>query len=453
MFLEPGRQTFRAQAFDRRAHLGRDQLVLGLRAELGVRHLDRQDAGQAFAGVLAGRRDLLLLGQARALDIAAHDAGQAGAEGRQVSAPIPLRDVVGEAQHRLVVAVVPPQGQVQLDAVLLAANDDDVLQDRGLRLIEVAHEGFDAALIVQHDLDRLRPAMIRQLDDHARVQEGQLAQAVLQRLQVEIDVAEGRDGGEEGDFGAGQQTPLVLAHRRLADDRQRAHGLAALEADAVLLAVAIDDQLQLARQRVHHRRADTVQTARHLVRILVELPAGVQLGHDDLGGGNAFLGVDGGRDAPPVVGHGDRAVLVQGDRHQVGVAGQSLVDGVVHHLIDHVVQARAVVRVADIHAGALAHRVQAFENLDGIGAVLRRGSSLFGHENVGSGSVDGQGRGGPAAARLRGANQRVPKSSIYRKFDGKSEPLSPRRTGRRLPPPRTARVPPAPRTAGARCPS
>jgi hypothetical protein len=54
----------------------------------------------------------------------------------------------------------------------------------------------------------------------------------------------------------------------------------------------------------------------------------------------------------------------------VGVAGQRLVDGVVDHLIDHVVQARAVIGVADIHAGALAHGVQAFENLDGIRAVF-----------------------------------------------------------------------------------
>jgi hypothetical protein len=46
------------------------------------------------------------------------------------------------------------------------------------------------------------------------------------------------------------------------------------------------------------------------------------------------------------------------------VASQRLVDGVVDDLVDHVVQARAVIGVADIHAGALAHRLQALENLD-----------------------------------------------------------------------------------------
>ena len=53
----------------------------------------------------------------------------------------------------------------------------------------------------------------------------------------------------------------------------------------------------------------------------------------------------------------------------VGVAGERLVDGVVDHLVDHVVQARAVVGVADIHARALAHRIEALEDLDGIRAI------------------------------------------------------------------------------------
>src|SRR5690606_1890476 len=80
-------------------------------------------------------------------------------------------------------------------------------------------------------------------------------------------------------------------------------------------------------------------------------------------------------------------VGVENDLDQVGVTGQGLVDGVVDHLIDHVVQARAVVGVANVHAGAFAHRVQALEDLDGIGAVgglfgsvdVARGRGLVGH--------------------------------------------------------------------------
>ena len=59
-----------------------------------------------------------------------------------------------------------------------------------------------------------------------------------------------------------------------------------------------------------------------------------------------------------------RAVGVERHRHLGRMAGERLVDGVVDDLVHHVVQARAVVGVADIHAGALAHRVEALEDLD-----------------------------------------------------------------------------------------
>ena len=68
--------------------------------------------------------DLLALGRAGALGIAVITRVSAAAEGRQVRAPVPLRDVVGEAQHGLVVAVVPPQREVDLDLLALAADDD-----------------------------------------------------------------------------------------------------------------------------------------------------------------------------------------------------------------------------------------------------------------------------------------------------------------------------------------
>jgi hypothetical protein len=117
-----------------------------------------------------------------------------------------------------------------------------------------------------------------------------------------------------------------------------------------------------------------VQTARDLVGVpalirVVEFPAGVKLGHDDLGRGNAFFLVDVDRDAAAVVAHRN-AVIGVDLHHDFGrVTGQRLVDAVVHDLIHHVVQARPIVGVADIHAGALANRLQPLENLDGIGTV------------------------------------------------------------------------------------
>jgi hypothetical protein len=61
---------------------------------------------------------------------------------------------------------------------------------------------------------------------------------------------------------------------------------------------------------------------------------------------------------------------MDGDGDGVRMAGQSLVDAVIHHFIDHVVQARAVISITDIHPGALAHSIQPLENLDRIRAVV-----------------------------------------------------------------------------------
>ena len=142
------------------------------------------------------------------------------------------------------------------------------------------------------------------------------------------------------------------------------------EAHPVLPSVAPDPQVQHLGERIHHRHAHAVKAPGDLVGIAVELPAGMQLGLDDLRRRDALLPVDLCGNAAAVVPHGHRTVHVQGHRNRVAVAGQRLVYGVVDDLVDHVVQAGAVVGVADIHAGALAHGLEASQHLDRIGAVL-----------------------------------------------------------------------------------
>ena len=67
-----------------------------------------------------------------------------------------------------------------------------------------------------------------------------------------------------------------------------------------------------------------------------------------------------------------RAVRIERHRDLGGVPGQRLVDRIVDDLVDHVVQARAVIGVADVHARALAHRIEALEDLDRLRAVIGR---------------------------------------------------------------------------------
>ena len=192
---------------------------------------------------------------------------------------------------------------------------------------------------------------------HAGIEEGEFAQPMLQRREVELGHGEGLRRRQEGHLGAA----LAVGG---ADDRERRDRVAVAEFHEVLLAVAPDRELEPGRQRIDHRDADAVQAAGHLVGVLVEFSAGVELGHDDLGRRHAFALVDVGRDAAAIVAHGAGAVGIERHRDLGGVAGERLVDGVVDDLVDHVMQAGAVIGVADIHAGTLAHGVEALEDLD-----------------------------------------------------------------------------------------
>ena len=155
-----------------------------------------------------------------------------------------------------------------------------------------------------------------------------------------------------------------------ADDRERRDGLAVAELHEVFLAVAPDGELEPGRERIDDGNADAMQAARNLVGVLVELSAGVELRHDDFGRRHALALVDVGRDAAAVVAHGAGAVGIERDHDVLGEARQRLVDGVVDDLVDHVVQAGAVVGVADIHARPLAHGIEPLEHLDRFRVVV-----------------------------------------------------------------------------------
>ena len=246
----------------------------------------------------------------------------------------------------------------------------------GLVAVEIFDESLDAALVA-HLLALLDGmALVGQHDGDAGIEEGELAQPVLQRGEVELRHGEGFLRRQERHLGAA----LVVGGAGLGERR---HRFAVVELHEMLFAVAPDGELEPARQRVDHRDADAVQAAGHLVGVLVEFSAGVQLGHDDLGCRHAFALVDVGRDAAAVVAHGAGAVGIERHHDVLGVAGERLVDGVVDDFVDHVMQAGTVVGVADIHARPLAHGIEALEHLDQFGVVIGcvrdRFADGFGH--------------------------------------------------------------------------
>ena len=142
------------------------------------------------------------------------------------------------------------------------------------------------------------------------------------------------------------------------------------------MALAVDLDVEPRRQRVDDRDADAVQAAGHLVAAAAELAAGVQHGEHDLDRRTCPRSRRSSTGMPrPLSLTRTPPSASSVDLDAVAVAGQRLVDRVVHDLVDQVVQAALAGR-ADVHARPLAHRLEALEHLDVAGVVVagqRRG--------------------------------------------------------------------------------
>src|SRR5262249_19737237 len=356
MLLQPILQRLVDDVLDHGTHLRGDELVLRLRGEFRVRHLAGENRGEPFAAIIAGERHLLLLRHTALLGVTGDLASECTAEAGEMGAAVALGDGIGEAEHGLVVAVVPPQRTFDGDTLALALDHDGGGNERRLVAVEVFDESFDPALVTQ--LLALLHGMthVGEDDQHTRVEEGEFAQPVLQRREIEFRHGEGLRARQEGDLG-----PALVASG--ADDGQRGYRFAVAELHEVLLAVAPDGELEPARERIDDGDADAMQTAGDLVGVLIEFAAGMELSHDDFGGGDPFALVNVRRDAAAIVADGTGAVRIERDDHLLGETGQRFVDRVVDDLVDHMVEPGAVIGIADIHARPLAHGVETFEDL------------------------------------------------------------------------------------------
>src|SRR5262245_12012894 len=218
---------------------------------VGGGHLGGEDRGEPLAAIVAGQRDLLLLRDAAPLGIAGHLARQRAAETGEMGAAVALGNGIGEAQHSLVVAVVPPQRALDRDPLARRLDHDRGRNERGLVAVDIFDEGLDPALVTQLLALLDRVAQVGKHDQHARIEEGQLAQPVLQRREIEVGHGEGLRARQEAHLGAA--LAVCRAHHL-----ERGERLAVAELHEVLLAVAPDRELEPGRERVHHRDADAM---------------------------------------------------------------------------------------------------------------------------------------------------------------------------------------------------
>ena len=202
---------------DEALHAGVAELGLGLALELRVLQLDRDDGGQALADVLAREVLVLLLELALLARVAVERARERRAEARHVRAALVRVDVVGEREDGLLVGGVPLQRHLDGALVALALEEDDLLLDRVLVLVEVGDEVLDAALVVELGGARALAALVGDRDPQAAGEERGLAQALLERRELELERLEDVGVREEGDRRAGLARGLALLERALRD--------------------------------------------------------------------------------------------------------------------------------------------------------------------------------------------------------------------------------------------
>ena len=274
---------------------------------------------------------------------------------------IPLRNVVGEAVDILLEGIIPLHGHFHGNPVFAFAVEVEHPVDRCLVGVQMLNKGSQATFVFKDFV--LARAFVGQTDSHATVQKCQLAKALGKDVVMEFDVGKSFRRRDEMHLGA---RGIGFTNRR-----KRRVGNTVSVSLLVDLVVATDGQGKGGGQCVHYRNPDAVQTTGHFVGVIVEFTTGVQHGHDNFCGGNAFLFMQIDRNSTAVILDRHRLVRVNNHTNLRAVARERFIDGVIHQLKDHVVQAGTIIGIPDVHAWPLSHRIQSFQDFDTGGIVVR----------------------------------------------------------------------------------
>ena len=447
---EPLRQRRLDGVVDDGLHCRGAQFLLGLATELRLRHDDLQRADQPLldllpAGPLPGTGEALRAVEQHVVDRPRQRPLEAG----QVRPAGGGRDRVHEAAHVAAVPVGPLQrggdrtlphngGELAVHRhLLLEAAPAGDIDDPGDRTAagagQLGHQSPEPLLGAEVERFALRPAAAVADGDS----QGGHQVARQPRPLAGGGVVEGGPLVEQ--FPVGPEAHLRERLPRGLDLLQLVRrgepvgvappGLPLGEVQAPQVAVATHLHAHPLRQGVHHRGPHPVQPAAGAIGgpagAGAELAAGVQLAEHHLDGRDVPPGGMSDRDAPAVVAHRHRAVAAEGHVDPPGVSGRRLVDAVVDQL-PHQVHQPGRAGSADVHAGALADRLESLQGLDRIGLVVPR--------SVRCGAL----RRAQAGLRSAGLRRRLRRGPVTRRIEQTQVRLAGHRRHHRLWP--TARI-------------
>ncbi len=274
--------------------------------KFGVRHLDRNDAGQSFADVVAGEVGIRLFEFVELAGNAVDRVGEDSFETFEVGTAFVRTNVIGKPNQIIRIGIgAPLEGCLDLNIVFFTLNIDDVRVNRCFFTVDVSDILFEAAFVLVGFAMGRGWALVGKGDAYARIQISQFPKATGKGCIVKFDAScKNSLIGQKGnpstalDYGGGLRL-------------QRCNGSTTFIALLVFLTIAPDGHFEPAREGVNHRNPNTVQATRHLVATATELTACMK--HCQYGFEGRFTGFCVGIDwnPPTIINNRSRAIGMQ----------------------------------------------------------------------------------------------------------------------------------------------
>ena len=365
MFLQIVLQSLGNSGIDHTCHFGVTEFGFCLSLKLRFSHFDRDNCGQTFTEIVRvdGRVTIFvfefcLLEHFALLGIFLHHTREGGTETGYVRTTFDSVDIIDVRVYVLIEVGIVDHSHLNRRTVFLGVEMDDLADKRRTRTIDVTNELREALLGVEHFLLAVtlcvHYTLILEHDFDAGIEESEFAHSVRQNLPVVNRF--GKDGIIGPELHERTCFALLPVTDRLlfGDCVHRSKRFAFCIILAVDSAVTIDLYVHRLRERVHAADADTVETTGHFVAILIKLTTGMEDGHNDFQRGLMLLRVHIDRNTTSVILDSNGVILVDMNGYLVTETGERLIDGVIHHFINKVVQTLERY-IADIHRGAFAH--------------------------------------------------------------------------------------------------
>ncbi len=242
---------------------------------------------------------------------------------------LPGVDVVDEGEDVLAVAFVVLEGTLKLDTIAQSLKIDWFLVDGLFILTEKADKAFYSALKDEFFRLFLGQPLIFDDDFDSLVEKGELPQPLGEYVEAEIDVVKNLYIGLEAE----DRSPAAcFTHHRHGDERCSPFIFLMID-----LSFAVHKYLAPFGEGVYDRNTHTMQSARYLVGILVELTSGMETGKDYFQGAYPLSLMEIHGNTASVVLNTDNVAFFYNDVNFITMTGKSFIDTVIDNFVDKMV--------------------------------------------------------------------------------------------------------------------